>query len=125
MSYIDLMISMFIFISMFYVLKKRNAFKNRTVSFTSINLAGLFLILIAILFVVEYFLVEGMYDSLNSNSLEKISYSTKDTYDKIKVCGIIQVILLLFAGMIFIIDDSTSNISERISLLEKINGIKN
>jgi len=110
---------------MFYVLKKRNAFKNRTVSFTSINLAGLFLILIAILFVVEYFLVEGMYDSLNSNSLEKISDSTKDTYDKIKVCGIIQVILLLFAGMIFIIDDSTSNISERISLLEKINGIKN
>ena len=60
-----------------------------------------------------------------SNSLEKISYSTKDTYDKIKICGIIQVILLLFAGMIFLIDDSNSNISERIKELEKINGIKN
>jgi membrane protein insertase Oxa1/YidC/SpoIIIJ len=71
MSYIDLMISMFIFISMFYALKKRNAFKNGTVSFTSINVAGLFLILIAILFVVEYFLVEGMYDSLKSNSFKK------------------------------------------------------
>ena len=125
MSYIDIMISMFILILMFYALKKRNAFKKGPVSFTSINVAGLFLLLIAILFIVEYFLVEGVYDSLNSNSIEKISYSTKDTYDKIKICGIIQVILLLFAGMLFFIHNSTSNISERIKELEKINGVKN
>jgi len=127
MRYFDLVIPMFVFIFIFYAFIKRNAFKNGTgtVSFTSINAAGLCLIFIAILFVVEYFIVEGMYDSLNSNSLEKISYSTKNTYDKIKICGIIQVILLLFAGIIFLTDDSNSNISERIKKLEKINGIKN
>lgn len=83
-----------------------------------LRIAGFFLIVIALLFVYEIFLINYSTNNLNLNFLSE----SEKVIDKLKICGTIQILLLLLSGMLMALsgdDDEINELKKRISKLEK------
>jgi hypothetical protein len=83
-----------------------------------LRIAGFFLIVIALLFVYEIFLINYSTNNLNLNFLSE----SEKVIDKLKICGTIQILLLLLSGMLMALsgdDDEINEIKKRIAKLEK------